>query len=284
MRSYELGLYEKAMPGNLSWPEKFAAAGTAGYDFIELSIDASEEKIQRVYMSREERFALVSLMYETGVSLKTMNLSALTKYSLGNDDPSICSRGMDIALHAVDLAVALGTRLVMIPGYDVYYGTSTPDTAMRFLKNMERLRDYAAVRGVHIAFETMENEFMNTVEKAVKYTKLLNSAYVNLYPDIGNLTNAAVQYGTDVIADMKKGRGKLAALHLKETKPGVFRELSYGEGHVDFDRAIKAAWDLGIRSYVTEYWYTGNGNWPDTLSSVCARFRALLDCLPEAHL
>ena len=57
MRKYEIGLYEKAMP-ELSWPEKLAAAKEAGYDFVEISIDASEEKIGRVCMPQEERRAL----------------------------------------------------------------------------------------------------------------------------------------------------------------------------------------------------------------------------------
>ena len=125
MRNYEIGLYEKAMP-ELSWPEKFAAAKEAGYDFVEISIDASEEKIARVYMSKEERRALVALMYESGMPLRTMNVSALTKYALGDEDDAIRNRGLDIARHAIPLAADLGVRVVMFPGYDVYFGVSTP--------------------------------------------------------------------------------------------------------------------------------------------------------------
>ena len=87
MKAYTLGLYEKSMPDTLSWKEKFLAAKEAGYDFVEISIDASEAKIARVNMSKEERLELVKLMYETGMPLHTMNMSSLTKYSLGNDKP-----------------------------------------------------------------------------------------------------------------------------------------------------------------------------------------------------
>ena len=55
MKSYELGLYEKAMPGTLSWPEKMQAAKRAGYDFIEISIDETDAKLERLEMSREEQ-------------------------------------------------------------------------------------------------------------------------------------------------------------------------------------------------------------------------------------
>ena len=46
-KRYTLGLYEKAMP-ELSWPEKLRIAKEAGYDFVEISIDATEGKIARV--------------------------------------------------------------------------------------------------------------------------------------------------------------------------------------------------------------------------------------------
>ena len=44
MKGYTLGLYEKAMPGSLTWKEKLLAAKSAGYDFVEISIDETDEK------------------------------------------------------------------------------------------------------------------------------------------------------------------------------------------------------------------------------------------------
>ena len=58
MKKYSLGLYEKAMPGTLDWKEKLEAAKEAGYDFVEISIDATEEKIARLDMTKEDRFEI----------------------------------------------------------------------------------------------------------------------------------------------------------------------------------------------------------------------------------
>ena len=69
-KAYTLGLYEKAMPGTLSWKEKMFSAKKAGFDFIEISIDETEEKLARLDMSKEERFELVKLMYETGMPIR----------------------------------------------------------------------------------------------------------------------------------------------------------------------------------------------------------------------
>ncbi|MFW5629925.1 MAG: TIM barrel protein, partial [Acetivibrio ethanolgignens] len=131
--------------------------------------------------------------------------------------------------------------------------------------------------GIILGFETMETEFMNTVEKAMKYVTLVDSAYLSVYPDIGNLTNAAVTYKTDVLEDLYLGKGHLAAMHLKETVPGKFREIPFGTGHVDFEAAIQAAWELGVRKFVAEFWYVGNPDWKEDLKSAHDRFATLLN-------
>ncbi len=103
----------------------------------------------------------------------------------------------------------------MIPGYDVYYRPSTLETKRRYLRNLKRAAEMAEKAGVILGLETMENEFMNTVEKAMKYVTLCGSNYLKVYPDIGNLTNAAVQYQSDVLEDLELGRGNITSMHLK---------------------------------------------------------------------
>ena len=277
MKAYTLGLYEKSMPDTLSWKEKFLAAKEAGYDFVEISIDASEAKIARVNMSKEERLELVKLMYETGMPLHTMNMSSLTKYSLGNDKSEYVARGMEILEKAIQLAGDLGVRIVMIPGYDVFYEPSDYETKARYMENLKQAVKWAEKAGVVLAFETMENEFMNTVEKAMKYVTLINSPYLKIYPDSGNLTNASVNYKNDVIEDFELGRGHVVALHMKETLPGKFREIPYGTGHVNFEAFAEKAWDMGVRKYVTEFWYTGNPGWKEELKTTREMFENILD-------
>lgn len=277
MKAYALGLYEKAMPEELSWREKLRIAKEAGYDYVELSIDATEEKIRRLDMPKKERLALVEAMYEVGIPIRTMCVSALTKYSMGNDKPEYVKRGMEILEKSIQFADDIGVRVVMIPGYDVYYEPSTLETKRLYLENLKKGAEMAEKAGVILGLETMENEFMNTVEKAMKYVTLCGSNYLKIYPDLGNMTNAAVQYQSDVLEDMELGRGNITSLHLKETLPGRYREVPYGTGHVDFAAAIEKAWDMGIRRYVTEFWYKGSEDWKDDLRFAHDMMAGLLD-------
>lgn len=277
MKAYSLGLYEKAMPSELSWKEKLETAKEAGYDYVEISIDETEEKIRRLDMTKEERFEILSAMYETGLPIRTMCVSALTKYSLGNDDETYSARGMEILQKSIQLADDLGIRVVMIPGYDVYYKPSTLETKHRYLSNLKKSVELAEKSGVILGLETMENDFMNTVGKAMKYVVLCGSNYLKIYPDIGNLTNAAYQYQTDVLEDLELGKGNITSVHLKETLPGRYREVPYGTGHVDFEATIRKVWKMGIRRYVAEFWYKGSENWKQDLKSAREMMTAILD-------
>lgn len=277
MRAYTLGLYEKAMPKELTWREKLLAAKAAGYDFVEISIDETDDKLSRLDMTREERTELVNLMAEVGMPIRTMCLSGHRKYPLGSNDPATCARGMEIMEKAIQLADDLGVRIIQLAGYDVYYEESSGETRARFEENLKKAVLMAAKAGVLLGFETMETEFMNTVGKAMKYVNLVNSTYLNVYPDAGNITNAAVTYGTDVLDDLRSGAGHLVAVHLKETVPGKFREIPFGTGHVNFKDMIHTAWELGVRRYVTEFWYTGNPQWKDDLDFARNMMGTLLD-------
>ena len=277
MKDYTIGLYEKAMPGTLSWREKMAAAGKAGYDFIEISIDETDEKLERLDMGRAERRKLVELMWETGLPIRTMCLSGHRKYPLGSESEAVRERGMQIMEKALILAGDLGIRIIQLAGYDVYYEQGNERTRALFLENLRKAADMAAARGILLGFETMETDFMNTVQKAMEIVRRMDSAYLNVYPDLGNITNAAADSGGNVQDDLETGQGRIIAMHLKETVPGKFREIPFGTGHVDFEKGIRKAWELGVRRYVTEFWYTGSPDWEQDLDYVARTMSAILD-------
>lgn len=283
-RAYTIGLYEKSMPSELDWKEKLETAKAAGFDFVEISIDETDEKLGRLDMSQAERMEMVNLMKIVGMPIRTMCLSGHRKYPLGSHEPAVREKGMMIMKKAIQLADDLGIRIIQLAGYDVYYEESSQETRAYFLENLRKATEMAARAGVVLGFETMETEFMNTVEKSMQYVNQISSMYLNVYPDIGNITNATKTYGTDALEDLRKGRGHLVAMHLKETKPGIFREVPFGQGHVDFEKAIQTAWDLGVRKFVTEFWYTGNRQWRQDLLDANKRMTAILDAQENREL
>ncbi len=276
-KKYEIGIYEKDMPAELTYEEKLLCAKKYGFDFVELSIDETDEKLARLDYPHHKRKSIVETMFKTGCFFRSMCLSGHRKYPLGSQDKKTRERGLDIMKKAVDLAADFGIRIIQLAGYDVYYEKSTKKSIDLFTENLKKAVGMAAAAGILLGFETMETAFMDTVSKAMKYVNMINSAYLGVYPDLGNITNAAGIYKTDVTEDLESGRGHLIAMHLKETVPGKFRGIPFGTGHVNFAAGIKKAWDLGIRRYVTEFWVRDSPEWEKDIQQVNEMIKEILD-------
>lgn len=264
---YTLGLYEKSMPNNLSFKEKLQCARECGFDYMEISIDETDEKLTRLDMTKEERFEIVKDMFKVGLPIRTMCLSGHRKYPLGSLNEETRNRALEIMEKAIDLAYDLGIRVIQIAGYDVYYEESNEETKELFIENLKKSVEMASKKGVILAFETMETDFLNTVEKAMEYVNLVNSPYLQVYPDCGNVTNAVLNTEKTASDDFKVGRGHLAAVHLKETVPGKFREIPFGTGHVNFEDIIETSLNLGVRKFTAEFWYVGNEDWKEVIKN-----------------
>ena len=271
MNSYLLGLYEKAMPSALSWREKLEAARQGGFDYVELSVDESDEKLARLEMSGRQRVELLEEMDRAGIRLESMCLSGHRRFPLGSMDPQVRAESLRIMEQAILLARDLGLRVIQLAGYDVYYEPSTPQTEAYFAENLARSVELAEKYGVPLAFETMETPFINTVGKAMAWVRRMDSPYLLVYPDVGNIT--ALSEGGDALGDLASGAGAIAAIHLKETVPGRFREIPYGTGHVDFSGMIQTGWKLGVRRYLAEFWYTGGDSWRQDLAAASGFLR-----------
>ena len=277
MSEYILGLYEKAMPTDVSWEEKMVTARDAGYDWIEISIDETDAKLSRLDWTMQERNDFISLMRRTGLPVRTTCLSGHRKYPFGASDPEVRRKSLEIMEKAIAFSDDLGIRMIQLAGYDVYYEEGTEKTRADFVKNLKIAAEMAGKEGIQMGFETMETPFMDNVQKAMEYVKLVDSPYLGVYPDSGNITNAALLYHDDVTEDLKRGKGHIVAVHLKETVPGKYREIPFGTGHVDFENVIKTSWELGVRRYVAEFWYLDGQDCKAELKKASEFMRSRLD-------
>ncbi len=275
--NYNLGLYEKAIPNDFSMAEKLKIAKESGFDHLEISVDETDEKLDRLNWSGKERFKLLRDMESSGTRIRSMCLSGHRKYPLGSRDKKIRQKSLEIMEKATVLAEDLGIRIIQLAGYDVYYEDGGADTESFFRENLAKAVDMAAQRGVVLGFETMETSFMDTVGKAMKYVDIVNSPYLGVYPDIGNLTNASLLYGNTVNDDLDLGKGHIFAAHLKETIPGHYREIPFGTGHTNFKAQLEKLKDLRVNLFVGEFWFTGGDAWKEDLIFANEFLRAHID-------
>lgn len=274
---YMLGIYEKALPPTLSWVERLDVARESGFDYLEMSIDETDERLSRLDWTAFRRKAVVRAMDETGVPVRSICLSAHRKYPFGSPDEATRALSFEIMRKAIDLAGDLGVRVIQLAGYDVYYEKGSQHTRELFSEGLAKAVDMAATAGMCLGFETMETPFMDTVEKSMAYVSEVNSPYLGVYPDVGNLTNASFLYGNTVASDIATGRGHIFAAHLKETVAGKYREIPFSTGTTDYRGALDELVSQGVRRYVGEFWYTGSTTWRDDASFASIYLREKVD-------
>lgn len=257
MRVHPLGIYEKALPKHLTWPERLALAKSCGFDFVEISIDEKDERLQRLDWSKQERFALIETMLNYGISIPSMCYSGQRRFPFGSHDANIRRQAYDLTKKAIQFARDIGIRTIQLAGYDVYYEAHDEGTVERFAEGLQWAVKEAAAAQVTLAVEIMDTEFMNSITKWKQWEKKIASPWFGVYPDLGNLT----AWGNDVDAELALGIDRIAAIHLKDTYPvtatskGQFRDVPFGQGCVDFVQAFKTLNRLNYRgTFLIEMW------------------------------
>lgn len=274
-----LGLYEKALPAELGWPDRLAVARQLGFDYVEISIDETDERLGRLYWDEARKRSLRRAITDEWMPLRSMCLSAHRRFPFGSADARVRDKAREIMRKAVEFADSVGIRVIQLAGYDVYYEPSTESSRVAFAEGMEWAARLAERYQVMLGMEIMDTPFMNSISKHLIYEDRIASPYYKVYPDIGNLT----AWGNDVGAELRKGRSSMVAIHLKETLavsaecPGQFRGVPFGSGCVDFVGFFRLIRELNYRGpFLLEMW-TG------TTGDDVAEIRRTLDFLHRKY-
>lgn len=242
MLKMPVGLYEKALPPELCWEERLATAGRAGYDYVEISIDESDERLSRLDWTASERAALRNAIANTGVRISTMCLSAHRKYPLGSHDPKIRRQGQEVLHKSIELGVDIGLRVVQVMAYDVFYEPSDEETRANFMEGLELGTWLAGQAGMMLGLENLDTPFVENASQGLAVIEEINSPWLRLYLDMGNLAAA----GYNPADELRLTKDNLLGIHVKDAMPKVIRGIPFGEGIVPFREAFRALADIGF--------------------------------------
>jgi len=269
-----VGLYEKALPASMCWEEHLTAAGQAGYDFVEISIDESDERLSRLDWVASERAELRRSIANSGVPIMTMCLSGHRKYPLGSHTPELRQQGLEILRKAIEFSGDVGLRVVQVMAYDVFYEPSDEETQANFLEGLERGTRWAEQCGVMLGLENLDTPFVDSIAKALVITNEINSPWLHLYPDIGNLAAAGYCPPDELIL----AKGQLLGVHIKDALPRIIRGVPFGQGIVPFRESFQALVRAGFWGLLgVEMWGQMHAD-QDPLASITAA-RRFVDCL-----
>jgi predicted hexulose-6-phosphate isomerase len=217
------------------------------------------------------------------ISFPTMCLSGHRRYPFGSKDPATRAKAAEIMEKAINLSSKLGVRCIQLATYDVYYEDSDDETKALFLEGMKNAVAMASRAGVILAMEIMDTQFVGTIVRAMHYLKEIPSPYFKIYPDMGNLSN----FSNDVNAEFELGLSETVAIHVKETKPGIFKEVPFGEGQVKFKEIFTKLKELNYQGmFLIEMWAdnTGSQTAEQATEKIASAYRFVTGKMREAGM
>ncbi len=282
-----IGIYEKATPKNFTWRERLAFAKELGFDFVEMSVDESDSRLARLDWTKKERLDIVQAIYETGIRIPSICFSGHRRYPLGSNDPKTEATSLEMMKKCIELAQDLGVRTIQLAGYDVYYEEKSPETRARFIKNLRKACDWAEEAQVILAIEIMDDPFINSIEKYLAVEKEIDSPYLFVYPDTGNVS----AWHNDLWSEFYNGHKSIAALHLKDTyavtenSKGQFRDVPFGDGCVDWEAIFAILKKTNYNGpFLIEMWSENCATVEDTKQAIQVAKDFLLPKIEKAGL
>ena len=121
-----------------------------------------------------------------------------------------------------------------------------------------------------MGIENVDGDDVTSLTKAMEFVDAVDSPYLQLYPDLGNIAEQSLDPGAELAA----GEGHMVAMHAKDVRPGEPRRVEMGTGVVDWDRSFELLAAQGWSGrLMIEMW---NDDAPDSLNR-CATARTFIE-------
>jgi L-ribulose-5-phosphate 3-epimerase len=247
------------------------AAAQAGFGGLELVVEADGPLQPETPAERFRELAAKAL--DLGLELPSLATALFWDVNYGSADAAVRQRAIDLTRQLLDQAAAAGAGAVLVvPAVVGRYGeprarTSYADALNRTYEALCRLRFDAEDRGVALAIENVWNRFLLSPVELAELIDRVNSPYVGVYLDIGNVL--AFGYPQDWINVLG---GRIVRVHVKDYDLRRFGPDGFcglGEGSVDFSAVFAALRSTGYDGPLT---YEG----PGEPAEICRRLKRLL--------
>ncbi|WP_315584052.1 L-ribulose-5-phosphate 3-epimerase [Actinomyces viscosus] len=275
-----LGIYEKALRSGLlavsgsrvdaeAWRVFLDQVPRAGFSFLDLSIDESPEREARLDWDAGQCRTVRRAAEAAGTFIGGICLSLHRRIGPGSADPDVRRRAREVMARGLQVCHDLGVPVIQLAGYYCYYEDPNPDAERWYAQLLADAVPTAARLGVVMGIENVDGDDVTSLTKAMEFVDAVDSPYLQLYPDLGNIAEQGLDPGVELAA----GEGHMVAMHAKDVRPGEPRRVEMGTGVVDWDRsfALLAAQGWSGRLMI-EMW---NDDAPDSLSR-CASARTFI--------
>lgn len=242
-----------AAPGNMGFEEKLNLIKDAGFEAVELNL--AEEGILTIESTETDVTKVKETVLNSGLEIASVLAGSFWKYPLTSGNPEIRKKGEDLLAKGIQICNWLGTdALLVVPGVVQADWAASEivryDTAyQRSQESIKKAVPLAEELKVYICVENVWNKFLLSPLEMKKFVEELDSEYVKVYFDVGNvLINAFPEMWIRILGKLIK------RIHLKDFKTSVGNITGFCnllEGDVNWPEVIKALKETGYDGYLT---------------------------------
>lgn len=225
-RGFKIGACEWSL--RKSDPSCMALAKEIGLDGVQVNMGNAANRmwLRQPAMQKAYRDAAA----QNGVEIGGLALGELNNVPLKSD-----LRAAVWLVDAVDVAVALGTKVILVAQF--YKGDLKDDPAGkdRTVEVLKEIAPRAERAGVILGIENYLS-----AEENLEIVRRVGSPAVQVYYDVGNSTDK----GYDIYREIRMLKGQLCELHVKDG------EHALGKGRIDFQKVRDVIEEIGYRGWI----------------------------------
>lgn len=151
-------------------------------------------------------------------------------------------RRLGFLRRSVDLAQRLGADAVSFWSGATHDGAPADVVLPWVIEGCRRLCDYAAGRGVRLAFEPEPGMVIDTMERFAELHRAVAHPAFGLTIDVGHLH---CQGEVPITDHLRTWREWLWNVHIEDMRRGVHDHLMFGEGEIDFGPVLGTLAEIG---------------------------------------
>lgn len=258
-----------SFPAQLSIEQRMDMAKAAGFEGIELTLEATGEITMDSSAADMARYA--DMAASKGLALKTFATGLAWETPALSPDPAVAEKGIAIVRKCLELAAALGAETILcVPGTvtdDYAYDRAYADLISTFQKLGPEAKD----AGVVIGLENVWNKFLLSPLEFARAVDEIGQEYVKVYFDVGNcIINGFSDQWIRILGQ------RIAAVHFKD-----FRRVGWAgtidnfcellAGDVPWDRVMAAFREVGYDGPVTAEMMPPYKHFPERLLEATSR-------------
>lgn len=230
------------------WDQALELMAAVGYQSVAITIDHhclnpfSPKLIDDVNRMRRllDRYRFTSVV-ETGARF-LLNPRQKHEPTLVSPKESDRAGRIDFLQRCIDIAHDLGSTAVSCWSGVLRDDAPAEEVWARLTSSLPGVLDYAATKGLRLAFEPEPGMFIETLAQFRELGERLGRDDLGLTLDIGHVH--CVEEGT--IADhIREWQGKLLNVHIEDMVRGIHEHLRFGAGTIDFPPVLRALNEIG---------------------------------------